>query len=1055
MLKSRVACSSKLSSRICRFAILSMLTSICCVYGQSSQMTCAATSSVPPLARLEGLSEIVGDVLLTCAGGVLTPAGQPVPQFNLTILLNTSVTSKLLANSLTETLLIADEPLSATRPGRSLLNCGTMGAPDSGPSGAGTCSILSTGNPDLTYDGTINGWGVATCDSSSGRPAPNSYGCGRPNVFQGKLGTPLDPNQQNAITFFSIPIDAPGSGARMFRIVNLRASVNSVGPDPDLSSISMITAGFSFNGPTALPIQNALQQVAYVQPGLSTTSCGSPTPGSRVRFCEQFAAAFKPKNISAYTGDHFGIASNATLFQGQPYPTYNGGKNYTNDVAQNVVGAVYNTESGFEWQDNLSYGPPSPNPPDGVGTIKIDALENPLQSNIGVADAGTRIAFQFHSIPPGASVVVPDIIYLFGLGHSYNGDPTQMQSTSSGVMVRTSTDTSGAGPFSPTTGPLTSASSLVVYEVLWADPFSNEFSELPYTVLNAPPQTNLTADVSFAPFYPSGAAASSSLTLPVARFASGSCFSPGCVTVGPNTGYNSMNTGPVNLTSDPTAGLNLNGAQVVLRAAGFPDIPGTMVSSQSHTLTATFATLGAPEGTRDVVVTPQSGSPVTLPRGFSIFDVPACSFGVGPSVITVSAFGEFESDRSVSISDTTCTWDAASTSASWITLPPPTMPFAGYWIQQYIVAPNPGNVERTANIVIAGTILSVVQGTSSEACGFSVTPNHGTISAAGGLTPFDVGTYGNCMWTVDNNNSWLHLVSSTPNSNGTGGTTTFSVDPNPGPARTGEFFLGGVSANINQQAGTRVGVFRSGFFWLEDVDGDRQWDPQPDRAFAFGGVPGDIPISGDWDGSGTSKVGVYRPSNGLFILDYDGDGRFTNSDKAYNLGVGTQAGDVPVVGDWNGDGKTKVGLFRQGFFWILDTNGDGVFQQGVDQTFAFGGVAGDLPIVGDWNGDGKSKLGLFRQGFFWILDYNGNGSLDNVNMPGGDKAFAFGGISGDVPVVGDWNGSGTSKVGVFRSGFFWVLDANGNNQFDGTGGGQDSAFPFGGISRDKPVIGKW
>ena len=162
-----------------------------------------------------------------------------------------------------------------------------------------------------------------------------------------------------------------------------------------------------------------------------------------------------------------------------------------------------------------------------------------------------------------------------------------------------------------------------------------------------------------------------------------------------------------------------------------------------------------------------------------------------------------------------------------------------------------------------------------------------------------------------------------------------------------------------------------------------------------------------------------------------------------------------MVGDWNGDGKTKVGLFRQGFFWILDTNGDGVFQQGLDQTFAFGGVAGDLPVVGDWNGDGKSKLGLFRQGFFWILDYNGNGSIDNVNLLGGDQAFAFGGIAGDVPVVGDWNGDGTSKVGVFRSGFFWVLDANGNHTFDGTGVGQDLAFPFGGIAGDKPVVGKW
>ena len=42
----------------------------------------------------------------------------------------------------------------------------------------------------------------------------------------------------------------------------------------------------------------------------------------------------------------------------------------------------------------------------------------------------------------------------------------------------------------------------------------------------------------------------------------------------------------------------------------------------------------------------------------------------------------------------------------------------------------------------------------------------------------------------------------------------------------------------------------------------------PDRSFAFGGVPGDIPIVGDWNRVGRSKIGVYRPVNSSFILDY-------------------------------------------------------------------------------------------------------------------------------------------------------------------------------------------
>jgi hypothetical protein len=366
-----------------------------------------------------------------------------------------------------------------------------------------------------------------------------------------------------------------------------------------------------------------------------------------------------------------------------------------------------------------------------------------------------------------------------------------------------------------------------------------------------------------------------------------------------------------------------------------------------------------------------------------------------------------------------------------------------------------GGSTSVASTVVDNPSLDELFLIADPSCSYSLGSQSAEFVAGGGTGSVAVLATSGCAWTVLSNAPWLEITSQFPGSGN--GTVNYSVASNTGRSpRSGTLMIFGQTFTVSEAVSTfNPGVFRSGFFWLEDVDGDQQFNTPPDRAFAFGGVPGDIPISGDWNGSGTTKVGVYRPSNGLFILDYDGDGQFTAADKAYSLGIGTEAGDIPVVGDWNGDGKSKVGLFRQGFFWILDTNGNGTFEQGVDQTFAFGGVPGDVPVVGDWNGDGRSKLGLFRLGFFWILDYNGNGSIDNVNGAGGDKAFAYGGIAGDVPIVGDWNGDGKSKVGVFRSGFFWVLDANGNYLFDGTAPGQDFAFAFGGISGDKPVVGKW
>lgn len=67
----------------------------------------------------------------------------------------------------------------------------------------------------------------------------------------------------------------------------------------------------------------------------------------------------------------------------------------------------------------------------------------------------------------------------------------------------------------------------------------------------------------------------------------------------------------------------------------------------------------------------------------------------------------------------------------------------------------------------------------------------------------------------------------------------------------------------------------------------------------------------------------------------------------------------------------KIGVFRNGS-WYLDGNGNGVWDNSsVDLNYTFG-LATDVPITGDWNGDGRKKIGV-RRGANWYLDYNGNG----------------------------------------------------------------------------------
>ena len=68
---------------------------------------------------------------------------------------------------------------------------------------------------------------------------------------------------------------------------------------------------------------------------------------------------------------------------------------------------------------------------------------------------------------------------------------------------------------------------------------------------------------------------------------------------------------------------------------------------------------------------------------------------------------------------------------------------------------------------------------------------------------------------------------------------------------------------------------------------------------------------------------------------------------------------------------------------------------------------GDIPVVGDWTGDGVEKIGVYRNGT-WYLDTNNNHRLD-----AGDRVVHLG-ASGDQPVVGNFNGDGRAEIGVYH-----------------------------------------
>jgi len=403
--------------------------------------TCVANAGTPVIDRVEGITELVGDLLLQCQGGNPTPRGQLVPTTNIRLSLNTNITSRLLGGSgFIDALLLIDDPYPNDSNGTGTVTQGTHPGPADAVVAAGIIgNITVPGNSPFqtlcaprTQPTNGSGSTPASCNYLLG-----TYTTGNPNTAYGGANSPyLQANQtaQNnfageytastiyearqfsvsAVEWDGVPIDPPGTtGLRLVRLTNVRANACQLG----LSSTLIPTQIVGFVGITGgqfFTINNPQQTLAFINQGLVVSwqntqlqQCNNLNVGgggiggnffagstvgiavTNVNVREGFAQSFKRVQYTPDTSiSGVGIAAGSTFSSTGGFTSIF----FYNTAPQNVPGLAYNTESGFQ--------PTLPN-----GTTQLDP-------RLGSANFGTRILLRFSNIGIGARIIVPGVVAL-------------------------------------------------------------------------------------------------------------------------------------------------------------------------------------------------------------------------------------------------------------------------------------------------------------------------------------------------------------------------------------------------------------------------------------------------------------------------------------------------------------------------------------------------------------------------------------------------------------------------------------------------------------------
>ena len=198
-------------------------------------------------------------------------------------------------------------------------------------------------------------------------------------------------------------------------------------------------------------------------------------------------------------------------------------------------------------------------------------------------------------------------------------------------------------------------------------------------------------------------------------------------------------------------------------------------------------------------------------------------------------------------------------------------------------------------------------------------------------------------------------------------------------------------------------------------------------AGAYAAEPVAYPVMGDYDGSGSADLGIYRDDTATWYIKFNGT---TNT-----ISFGAE-GCQAVLADFDGDLKADPGLYSDGLsLWAFKLSGSGYAMT----LFPFGNP-GSHPAAADFDGDAKADPALYQESSWtWLVLLSKSGYALNSLVAGSPNCR---------PVAGDFDGDRLGDPAVFQyTSGAWSVMMSGQ-------GYRPTVFGFGSLG-DQPAAGDY